>query len=236
MVIIVSCQPFQPDEHNDKTTQLLDSPTPLATWNVGILIMDGVYNTELTAPMDIFHHTVFHHDLGMKVFTIADSKAPIRTFEGLNILADYNYLTDSLPPIHVLVVPSAEHHLDTDLENETLIQFVREAGKNANYVMSLCDGAFVLAKAGLLDDSASTTFPGDIDAYKKMFPHLIVHKDVLFVHDGKFITSAGGAKSFEPALYLSELLYGKKAADGIAKGMVIDWNLDEVPKVIVKKN
>lgn len=67
-----------------------------------------------------------------------------------------------------------------------------------------------------------------------MFPHLKVHEDVLFVNDKKFITSAGGAKSFEAALYLVELLYGKKAADGVAKGMVIDWNVHEVPAVIVE--
>ncbi|MCB0855121.1 MAG: glutamine amidotransferase, partial [Bacteroidetes bacterium] len=82
--------------------------------------------------------------------------------------------------------------------------------------------------------SESTTFPGDIEKYKQTFPHLTVHKDVLFVHHGKFITSAGGAKSFEPALYLAEMLYGKKAADGIARGLVIDWDVDEVAKVIVE--
>ena len=71
----------------------------------------------------------------------------------------------------------------------------------------------MLAQAGLLDDVVSTTFPSDIEAYKTMFPHLDVRSDVLFVHDDKFITSAGGAKSFEAALYLCELLYGKEIAD-----------------------
>ena len=69
---------------------------------------------------------------------------------------------------------------------------------------------------------------------KEMFPKLTVHKDVLFVHDGKYITSAGGAKSFEAALYLCEFLYGKDIAESLAGGLVIDWNLENVPKVIVK--
>ena len=94
------------------------------------------------------------------------------------------------------------------------------------------DGAFVLAKAGLLHHVASTTFPSDIDTYKKMFPTLSVKDSVLFVHDGKYITSAGGAKSFEAALYLCELLYGKEIAESIAKGLVIDWKLEEVPRFI----
>ena len=206
---------------------------PSERWNVAFLIMEGVYNTELTAPMDIFQHTIFHHEYGMDVFTVAKNRNPLKTFEGLTITPDYGYLTDSLPQIDVLVVPSAEHHLDTDLEDSVMIDFVKNTGEKAHFVLSLCDGAFVLAKAGLLDSVASTTFPGDIDQYRKMFPHLEVHEDVLFVHEGRFITSAGGAKSFEASLYLAELLYGKKAADGIARGMVIDWEVNKIPSVIV---
>lgn len=208
---------------------------PTDTLNVGFLVMNGVYNTELTAPMDIFQHTIFHTDNGMRVFTVAKTTDPITTFEGLKIIPDYSYqIAEALPQIDILVVPSAKHHLDTDLEDEEMIAWVKATGEQAKFCLSLCDGAFVLAKAGLLDEVESTTFPGDIDKYKKMFPHLKVHKDVLFVHDGKFVTSAGGAKSFEPAMYLAELLYGKKAADGIAKGMVIDWDVREVPSVVVQ--
>ena len=56
------------------------------------------------------------------------------------------------------------------------------------------------------------------------------------MHDGNVITSSGGAKSFEASLYLCELLYGKKNADEIAEGMVIDWDLSTFPHLIVKAN
>jgi len=115
-----------------------------------------------------------------------------------------------------------------------MINWIKKVDKEAIYVTSHCDGAFVLAKAGLLDDVFSTTFPSDITAYKKMFPNLEVKEDVLFVHDGKYITSAGGAKSFEAALYLCEVLYGKEIAQRLAKGLVIDWDLDSFNKYIVK--
>ncbi|MDW3648567.1 MAG: DJ-1/PfpI family protein [Bacteroidia bacterium] len=216
----------------EKKEALPNVPKPEGVWNVGFLIMDGVYNTELTAPMDIFQHTIFHTDPGMKVFTIAKSLDPVRSFEGLVITPDYSYSSGEYPNIDILVVPSAEHHLDTDLEDEEMIKFVSETGAKTQYNMSLCDGAFVLAKAGLLDGLESTTFPSDIDKYKKMFPQLSVHRDVIFVHDQNAITGAGGAKSFEPALYLCELLYGKKVADGIARGLVIDWEVGEIPKKI----
>ncbi len=206
-----------------------DVPAPL---NVAFLIVDGVYNTELTAPYDMFHHTVFHAQPGMRVFTVAPSLDPVTTFEGLRILPDHTY--DTSPEIDVLVVPSAEHSMDTDLEDERMIEWVRAVGAQADWVLSLCDGAFVLAQAGLLDGRLSTTFPSDRERLREMFPHLRVLDDVSFVHDGNVITSVGGAPSFEPALYLCQLLYGERAARGIAGGLVIDWNLEEVDHVVVE--
>ncbi|CAM1343800.1 DJ-1/PfpI family protein [Tenacibaculum amylolyticum] len=206
-------------------------------YNVAFLIMDGTYNTELTAPFDIFQHTIFRDGIkAMNVFTVADTDAAITTFEGIRILPDFNYLKDSLPKIDILVVPSAEHHLDTDLENTKMIDFVQKAAKEAMFVTSHCDGAFVLAKAGLLKDKVSTTFPSDIEKMKEMFPELDIRKDVLFVHDGKYITSAGGAKSFEAALYLCEYLYNKDIAKSLSKGLVIDWDVNTVPHLIIKKS
>jgi len=204
-------------------------------YNVAFLIMEGVYNTELTAPYDIFQHTIFRESIkAMNVFTVANTDKPITTFEGMRLLPDYNYLKDKLPKIDILVIPSAEHHLDTDLEDEAMINFVKEVDKTAQFMTSHCDGAFVLAKAGLLNNSASTTFPSDIDKMRSMFPDLDIRKEVLFVHDGKYITSAGGAKSFEAALYLTEHLYGKEIAQSLAGGLVIDWDVTKVPHLVIE--
>ena len=204
-------------------------------YNVAFLIMDGVYNTELTAPFDIFQHTIFRKNIkAMNVFTVANTDEAISSFEGMRILPDFNYVKDSLPKIDILVVPSAEHHLDTDLEDTTMLNFIKRVDKEAMFVTSHCDGAFVLAKAGLLDNAVSTTFPSDIDAMQEMFPKLDIRKKVLLVHDGKYITSAGGAKSFEAALYLCEYLYGKEVAKKLADGLVIDWDLNDVPHQIIK--
>ncbi len=224
--LCVACSPSQ--------SFVKEKPT-LGTdrYNVAFLIMDGVYNTELTAPFDIFQHTIYREGIkAMNTFTVANTLQPIQTFEGLYLLPDFDYTKEALPKIDILVVPSAEHHLDTDLEDEVMLDWVKEVAQGASYVTSHCDGAFVLAKAGLLDEVVSTTFPSDIEAYKKMFPHLAVKDKVLFVHDGKYITSAGGAKSFEASLYLCEVLYGKEIAQRLAGGLVIDWDLDSLEKYI----
>jgi transcriptional regulator GlxA family with amidase domain len=188
-------------------------------YNVAFLIMDGTFNTELTAPYDIFQHTIFRENIkAMNVFTVANTDAPVTTFEGMRILPDFNYLKDALPKIDILVVPSAEHHLDSDLEDKAMLDFVRKVDKEATFITSHCDGAFVLAKAGLLKDRVSTTFPSDIDTMRTMFPGLDIRKNVLFVRDGKYLTSAGGAKSFEAALYLCEFLYVKETTKSLAGG------------------
>ncbi len=239
---LISCGNSSED-NNTKPSTIENAPTETKTfpkldpsrYNVAFLIMDGVYNTELTAPFDIFQHTIFRDSIkAMNVFTVAKTDNPIVSFEGMRILPDYNYLTDEIPRIDILVIPSAEHHLDKDLDDNEMLDFVRKADKQAQFITSHCDGAFVLAKAGVLDNSVSTTFPSDIQKMRDMFPKLDVRSDVLFVHDGKYITSAGGAKSFEAALYLCEYLYGKKVAQSLAGGLVIDWELTDFPHLIIE--
>lgn len=235
LILLVGC-----GETNQKQPEkLLGSSNEISLapnrYNVAFLIMDGTYNTEFTAPYDIFQHTQYREGIkAMNTFTVANTQEPIRTFEGVRILPDFDYTRDSLPPIDILVVPSAEHHLNTDLSDSVMIKFVYETAQKAQFVTSHCDGAFVLAKAGLLDSVVSTTFPSDIEKYREMFPTLRVKDSVLFVHDGKYITSAGGAKSFEAALYLCEYLYGKEIADSLAKGLVIEWDLKKVPSLILQ--
>ena len=142
-VLFSSCK----DPSDQKTSPSHQAPELVdGRYNVGILIMDGVYNTELTAPMDIFQHTIFREGIKpMNVFLVAEDLDVVTTFEGMRILPDYGYKSGSVPNIDILVVPSAEHHLDTDLENKALIKWVAKTGKKAEYVTSHCDGAFVLA-------------------------------------------------------------------------------------------
>jgi transcriptional regulator GlxA family with amidase domain len=191
---------------------------PLA---VGFLVLDHVYNSELMAPYDIFHHTVFHTRPGMRVFTVSLDGKAITTFEGLRIETDYSIA--NAPPIDVLVIPSAEHNMDTDLQNATLRGWVQKAAESAKYVITLCDGAFVLANTGVLAGRKATTFPADVEAFRKLFPKVQTQEGFSFVVDGKFLTSQGGARSYDVALFLVDHLYGEKVAAGVARGLVLPW-------------
>jgi transcriptional regulator GlxA family with amidase domain len=199
---------------------------------VAFLVVDGVYNSELMAPLDILQHVRFHskNDLP-ETFLVSPDGAPVIPFEGVTITPDHSF--ETAPATDVLVVPSAEHSMDSDLENRAMIDWVNETGRAARHVMSLCDGAFVLAEAGLLDGIPATTFPSDQDRFEEMFPRVDLVRDVSFVDAGHALTSVGGAKSYDVALWLVERLYGREVARGVARGLVIDWNVDEIPHRLV---
>jgi transcriptional regulator GlxA family with amidase domain len=189
---------------------------------VGFLVLDHVYNSELMAPYDIFHHTIFHTKPGMKVFTIASSGTDIETFEGLKLKTDFSI--DNAPDIDILVIPSAEHNMDRDLNDQRLKEWVTYTAQSADFVVTLCDGAFILANTGLLNGKNATTFPSDVGSLRKLFPAVQVKENYSFVHDSKFITSQRGAKSYDAAaLYLVAQIYGDEVAEGVARGLVLTW-------------
>jgi transcriptional regulator GlxA family with amidase domain len=205
------------------TRAMADSTQPL---NVGFLVVDRVYNSELMAPYDVFHHTIFHTKPGMKVFTVSLDGKTVTTFEGIRLQTDFSLA--NAPKIDVLVIPSAEHSMDSDLKNETLKKWVTKTAESAKYVVTLCDGAFVLANTGLLNGKSATTFPTDVARFKTMFPSVKTLENVSFVQDGKYLTSQGGAKSYDVAMYLVDELYGEKVAVGVGQGLVLKWKNPEI--------
>ncbi len=206
------------------------APAKVPLRSIGFLVLPGVYNSELMAPYDVLDHVRFRVKEPPRVFTVAREKGPLKTFEGLTLVPHHTFA--DAPPIDLLVVPSAEHNMDSDLADEKLLAWVRETGGKAKLVMSLCDGAFVLAKAGLLDGLQATTFPGDQDRFAQMFPKVKLKRNLIFVHDGKAITSVGGARSYDPAMYVVERLYGGEAMALIGQGLVLDWKRSAVPHLV----
>lgn len=210
------------------TSDLGGAPAPAATGlpadrplRAAFLVVDGVYNTELMAPYDVFQHTSAHAQPGIQVYTVSPDGGPVTTFEGLRITPQYGF--HNAPPADILVVPSARGSMDADLKNADLVDWVRRTGSQARYVLSLCDGAFVLAQAGLLDGVPATTFPEDYERFARAFPRVDLRINVSFVDAGKLLTSQGGAQSYDVALQLVDKLYGPKVAAGIGKGLLIPW-------------
>jgi transcriptional regulator GlxA family with amidase domain len=209
---LVACQ-STPSESSSSALPA-SAPVHTAQKNVGIVIFDGLFITEYTAPFDTYKHV----GADVNVFTVAQKKGAITTYEGVTLQPDYAFGQE--PRIDVLVVPSGLHSVDTDLENHAFISWIQAKAKGADYVTSHCWGAFSLAKAGLLDGQECTTFPTSIDDLQKKYPNLKTRKDQRFVVAGKTVTSNGGLAAYEASLYVVEQLFGKAKADGVASGLV----------------
>ncbi|MCH7639044.1 MAG: DJ-1/PfpI family protein [Bacteroidetes bacterium] len=216
----------------EPVTPTLEVATNAHIRTAAFVAVDGVYNSELMAPYDVLHHSIFRDSLNyIRPFVVSPDGEPVVTFEGLTVSAHYGF--ENAPRADILVIPSAEGSMTTDLEDEWLIDWIREAAITADWVITVCDGAFPLAATGLLDGRTATTFPSDREALAEMFPSVYVRDDARLVVDGKFITSVGGGMSYEPAFYLVERLYGPEHARLTAEGLVWPWELETMPHVVV---
>ena len=199
------------------------------------VVVDGVFNSELMAPYDVLHHTRFRDSLDyVEPFVVSPDGGPVTTFEGLRVEAHYSFATS--PAADVLVVPSADGSMTHDLEDADYLETVDALAETAEWVVTVCDGAFPLAKTGRLDGRQATTFPADREALALLFPAVEVRDDVRLVVDGKYVNSVGGGMSYEPALWLVERLWGAERVAGNAEGLVWPWDLATLPHVVVERN
>ncbi|MEM1202270.1 MAG: DJ-1/PfpI family protein [Acidobacteriota bacterium] len=196
------------------------------------LVVDGVYNSELMAPYDVLQHSIFR-DAKDYVATavVSPDGGSVTTFEGIVVEAHYSF--ENAPEADILVIPSTDGSMSRDLEDKVYMGWVKRAVERAEWVITVCDGAFPLAATGVLDGRVATTYPGDRDKLKEMFPKVDVRYDVRLVQDGKYLTSVGGGMSYEPAFFLVEKLYGKDHVTATARGLVWPWDLETVPHLIV---
>jgi transcriptional regulator GlxA family with amidase domain len=190
----------------------------------GFLLVDGVFDTELVAPLDVLEHAGPHTRTGVEAITISPDGKPVTTAEGLRIVPHHGFA--DAPPLDILVVPSAEESRGALLEDRDLLGWLAKAAGEARFIVGLCWGSFVLAEAGLLDGRSATTFPADYDRFGRRYPDVHVRVNVSFVHDGRFLTSQGGVPGYDVAMYLVDLLYGPRVAKTVGAGLLIPWPPD----------
>jgi transcriptional regulator GlxA family with amidase domain len=208
-----------------------DRPEGARVLTAGFVVTPQVFNSELMAPYDVFQHTLFRDDSNyIEPFVVSATGRPVETFEGILVTPHYSF--ETAPEIDILVIPSTGGSMTSDLEDEAYLTWLTAAVERAQWVVTVCDGAFPLAGTGALNGRVATTFPGDREALQSRFPEIDVQFDRRIVVDGKFITSVGGGMSYEPAFYLVERLYGKEHAEITARGLVWPWDAAAVPTLI----
>lgn len=134
------------------------------------------------------------------------------------------YSFETAPKPDVLLVPGGDVRAQVD--SPTVIKWVQDTTQNAEIVLSVCNGAFILAKAGLLDGMEATTTSNLIPMLRRDAPKVKVVDDRRFVDNGKIITAAGLSSGIDGALHVIERLFGKGTAQMAALGMEYNWDPD----------
>jgi transcriptional regulator GlxA family with amidase domain len=189
-------------------------------WNVGILIFDGVEVLDFAGPFEVFSRVRLvagaesrRTDEGapFEVFTVARARAPVRATGGLEVVPRHAFA--DAPPIDLLVVPGGFGTRPL-LADEEVLGWIRRAAAGARLVTSVCTGALLLAKAGLLEGRRATTHWAALDLLASLGAD--VDREARVVEDG-VISSAGVASGIDMAFRVVERLCGREVADETAR-------------------
>jgi putative intracellular protease/amidase len=183
---------------------------------VAILLYDGVQIIDYTGPYEVFGQT------GFRVVTVSDDGTAVTTAMGMKVTPDHSFANAPQPTI--LLVPGGD--AERAYEDAKVVDWVRARAAGANHVMSVCNGAFILARAGLLDGLKATTFYRLLDSLKTFAPKVEVVTDQRFVDNGKVITSAGLSSGIDAAIHLVEKIRGRGEAERLALHLEYDWRPD----------
>lgn len=188
---------------------------------VAILIFPDVEVLDFAGPYEVFSRTRLepgvesrrsNESAPFQVFTVAKTSDQLQAVGGLKVTPDFDLST--APPIDLLVVPGGFGSRALLQDTETL-EWIQSVGQQASQITSVCTGALVLAKLGMLSHKRATTHWGALDLLARIDPSITVIRDQRVVQDGLF-TSAGVAAGIDMSLAVVESLYGKAIADETA--------------------
>jgi transcriptional regulator GlxA family with amidase domain len=200
----------------------LTAATPARPRNLAILVFEGVQIIDYTAPWEVFGHAHVNDEHAFEIYTVAPKAGPITTAMGMSVNPKYTF--ENAPKADVLLLPGG--NVDEHMDDPRVKKWVQDSAKTAEIVLSVCNGAFFLGRAGLLDGLEATTFAGMIDDLQAAAPKARVVRDKRFVDNGKIITTAGLSSGIDGALHVIERLFGKGSAQVVATALEYDWRPD----------
>ena len=183
---------------------------------VAILVFEGVEIIDFSGPYEMFGAS------GAEVFTVGASKTPVTSSMGLTIVPRYTFA--DAPRADVIVVPGGA--VKATSEDAATLAWLRDASARSQQTMSVCNGAFILARAGMLDGLTATTTSGNIDRLAREFPKTKVVRDKRYVDNGKIITCGGLSAGIDGALHVISKLHGRGTAQGVALSEEYAWDPD----------
>jgi putative intracellular protease/amidase len=183
--------------------------------NVAIFVFPVVQTIDFAGPYEVFSQAKTN------VYTVAENLNPIQTAAGLTIIPKYTF--ENAPRTDVLVIPGGEGVM-RQLENPAAMKWIQDTAKKTPQTLTVCTGAFLAGKAGLLNGLSATTFYGALEFLPEFAPRTKIVWDKKYVDSGKIITTAGLSSGVEGSLYTVSKLLGMGIAQSIALHIEYNWS------------
>jgi transcriptional regulator GlxA family with amidase domain len=197
------------------------------------LLDEGATMIDFAGPWEALQDAAVSNVPGFRLFTVA----PVRELQttgymdgdrlkGMKVTADFGF--DDAPQPKVIVMGA-----QSGKQNPQKLAWIRQAAAEADIVLSVCTGAFILASTGLLDGKQATTHHDFYDAFEKQFPKVHLVRNRRWVDNDKFITAGGLTSGVDAALHVIARYYGPKAAEASALYMEHysdEWRTGEVSR------
>lgn len=194
--------------------------TPTKVRNVAIFLHQGVELLDFAGPGEVFAAArTIGGQQAFNTYTVAATAEPLLSQGFVTIKPQYTIENCPRPDIIVL----SGGNIDRPLQDPKVLEWIAKTSQTSEVTMSVCTGAFLLAKAGLLDGREATTHWAAIDRLRQAAPKVKVIEHRRFVDQGRILTSAGVSAGIDGALRVVERLLGRPAATLTAKHMEYDW-------------
>jgi len=189
--------------------------------NIGIYIYNQAEVLDFSGPFEVFSTAsrVCEGSMPFNVFLVGQSGETVTARAGYKVIPDYGF--HNHPEIDVLIVVGGVH--SGEMNKPDVIEWVSSQSKKSKIVASVCTGAFLLAKAKVLQVEKVTTHWEDIPDLRTMFPDLEVIEGVRWVDEGELITSGGISAGIDMSLHLVGKLYDTALAEKTARQMEFLW-------------
>ncbi len=180
---------------------------------VAFVISEGAVIIDFCGPWEVFRDVNIpgRQDGPFRLYTVSDTTSPIRAGGGMKIVPDYTFANAPVPK--VIVIPAQSE------PSAAMLKWIRESTKNTDVTMSVCTGAFVLAKTGLLSGKSATTFHSAFTSFAIEFPDIKLKRGARFVEDGNLASAGGLSSGIDLALRVVERYYGRDVAQKTAYNM-----------------
>lgn len=187
---------------------------------IGILLFDDVEELDAIGPWEVLAWWCARFpDDGWTVTTFSRDGGVVRCAKGLRVVPDHSH--DTVPALDVLLYPGGRG-ARRRVDDETEVAWLRGQRSRVPLLASVCTGALVFAKAGLLKGRPATTHWTALDRLGELDPTIDVRRDDRFVDDGDVVTSAGVSAGIDMALHLVSRFVGADRAREVRRGIQYD--------------